>query len=76
LFPNPAHQAVQISIQNSPETIENIIIHDLLGKKVIAIDNIASSQTSIDVSTLAKGVYLVEITTENHFKQIKKLVIK
>jgi uncharacterized repeat protein (TIGR01451 family) len=76
LFPNPTTNLVQVTITNSPETIDNITIYDVLGKNVMTITAIASNQKTIDASTLAKGIYLVEITTEHHFKQIKKLIVQ
>lgn len=76
LYPNPANSLVQITLQNTNEIIENIAVYDILGKKISLLSNIASNQSVIDVSTLSKGVYLVEILTENHLRQIKKLVIQ
>ncbi len=76
LYPNPTSNLVQITITNSPETIDHITIYDVLGKNVMSISAVASNQKTIDASTLAKGVYLVEITTEHHFKQIKKLIVQ
>jgi hypothetical protein len=67
---------VQVTITNSPETIDTITIYDVLGKNVMFISAIASNQKTIDASALAKGIYLVEITTEHHFKQIKKLIVQ
>ena len=76
LFPNPTNNLVQITITNSPETIDQITVYDVLGKNVMSISAINSSQITIDASTLAKGIYLVEITTEHHLKQIKKLIVQ
>ncbi len=76
LFPNPTTNLVQVTITNSPETIDTITIYDVLGKNVMFISAIASNQKTIDASALAKGIYLVEITTEHHFKQIKKLIVQ
>ncbi len=76
LFPNPTTNLVQVTITNSPETIDTITIYDVLGKNVMSISAIASNQKTIDASTLAKGIYLVEITTEHHLKQIKKLIVQ
>ena len=76
LYPNPANTLVQITLQNTAEIIEDITVYDILGKRVNQISNVASNQSTIDVSPLSKGVYLVEISTENHLKQIKKLIIQ
>ncbi|MGV3695691.1 DUF7619 domain-containing protein [Flavobacterium sp.] len=76
LYPNPAKNTVNIALQNSTEIIGEITIFDIMGKKVHQVSNVASNQLTIDVGNLSKGMYLVEITTENHLKQIKKLIIQ
>jgi hypothetical protein len=76
IYPNPAHNLVQINLQNTSETLNSIRLYDVLGKTITSMENIAASQTSIDVSNLSKGVYLIEITSEHNLKQIKKLIIE
>jgi hypothetical protein len=76
IYPNPAHNVVQINLQNTSETLTSIKIFDVLGKTINSIDNIKANQTSIDVSNLSKGVYLLELTSEHNLKQIKKLIIE
>ncbi|MCF6131091.1 DUF7619 domain-containing protein [Flavobacterium wongokense] len=76
LYPNPTHNLVQVALNNSTEIIESIMIYDILGKTVSLTSNVASNQSTIDVSNLSKGVYLVEVSTQTHLKQIKKLIIQ
>ena len=76
IYPNPAHNLVQINLQNTSETLSSIRIYDVLGKNINSLENIATSQVSMDVSNLSTGVYLVEITSEHNLKQIKKLIIE
>jgi uncharacterized repeat protein (TIGR01451 family) len=76
LYPNPASQFINISLNNTSEIIDNVIIYDVLGKIIKEVKSIASNSTTIDTSSLSKGIYLLEITTENGLKQNKKLVIK
>ena len=75
LYPNPAKGIVHIT-QNSNQIIENIHFYDVTGKTIKSILNVNNFQTNIDISALAKGIYFVEITAENHIKQTKKLIIK
>lgn len=75
LNPNPTSQFVYIVLNTRSETIENVIIYDILGKIIKEVKHIASNNAKIDTSSLSKGIYLVEITTENGLKQNKKLVI-
>ena len=76
LFPNPASNSVQINLQNTSETIDTILINDVLGKNIKTLTNVSSNQNIIDVADLSQGVYLVTITTENNLKLVKKLVIE
>jgi hypothetical protein len=76
IYPNPAHNVVQINLQNTSETLTSIKLFDVLGKTINSIENIKANQTTIDVSNLSKGVYLLELTSEHNLKQIKKLIIE
>jgi hypothetical protein len=75
VYPNPANSFVQISLQHTTESIQNITIYDVLGKSIKVVKNSASNEINIDVSDLSKGVYLLEVTTDSNLKLTKKLVI-
>ena len=75
LYPNPSNGMVQISILNSTETLNSVSLYDVVGKKVMAFDNINAAQSTLHVGSLAKGMYMVEIMTQNHERQTKKLVV-
>jgi Secretion system C-terminal sorting domain len=76
IYPNPSNDLVQISLNTTSETIDSIVIFDVLGKVVKSVETVNSNQTNIDVSELSSGVYMVEVATDNNLKQVKKLVIK
>jgi hypothetical protein len=76
VYPNPASTLVNVSLNNSSETISSVSIYDLLGKKVIDNNAINSNQVIINTSSLSKGVYLIEITSDSTIKLIKKLIIQ
>ena len=76
IYPNPATDLVQISLNTNSGNIESIVIFDVLGKVVKKVEDVNSNQTNINVSELSSGVYMIEVTTENKLKQVKKLVIK
>jgi len=75
LYPNPAHGNVQITTSVN-ETIAAIVFYDISGKAVTRISNLSITQTTVDISALAKGVYFVEITTGTNLKQVKKLIVQ
>lgn len=76
VYPNPANGAVQVQLQNTGENLESIVLYDLVGKVITKLENISSAQSTIDISAFAQGIYLLEVTTENKLKLVKKLVIK
>ncbi|MBC7640901.1 MAG: T9SS type A sorting domain-containing protein, partial [Flavobacterium sp.] len=76
IYPNPASKFVQVNLQNAIENIQHISVNDVLGKLVKQFNNLSTKQATIDVSELEKGIYLLEITTENNLKKIKKLIIE
>jgi hypothetical protein len=48
----------------------------MLGKAVKTIVVTTTSSVSVDVSDVSKGMYLLEIISENNLKIIKKLIIQ
>lgn len=76
LSPNPANESVNIQLQNTTETISLVTITDIVGKTIRNVESNSGNQMNVDVSDLSKGIYLIEITTANHSKTTKKLVMK
>ncbi|TDP58691.1 DUF7619 domain-containing protein [Flavobacterium dankookense] len=75
VYPNPARDVVTISNMGT-EGISQITIYEVSGKKVFSQTKSFDALTTINVSDFAKGIYLVEIVSENKVKLTKKLVIK
>jgi hypothetical protein len=67
VYPNPSNGLVNIS---SSQNIAAVRIIDITGKSVVE-----TNQTKIDVSTLNKGIYFVEVTLENGAKSTKRLLV-
>lgn len=76
LYPNPSHSSIQVSLQNTTETIDRVSITDVSGKNIRNLKSTSVSQLTIDVSELSKGMYFVEIITQNGLKLTKKLIKK
>lgn len=76
LYPNPSNNNITIHNNNSVEKITKIAIYDISGKMIYSLNNSDSSSISIDVSYFSKGMYFVELVTDNNAKIIKKLLIK
>ncbi len=73
LYPNPVHSTVYLKVD---KLINNgtIVITDLYGKQ-LKQQSLSFGINTIDVSNLAKGMYLVSIITENG-KQTQKMVVE
>ena len=76
-YPNPVSDGVTVSLKNNTNSISNIAVYDVLGK-LIFTQKPASAITAetIDLSSVSKGMYLLEVTTDNNLKVIKKLIVK
>lgn len=59
IFPNPTQNILNIQTQ---ETIKVVSIYDMIGKNVSTIQ---ITSNSLDVSNLAKGVYMMKVINEN-----------
>jgi uncharacterized repeat protein (TIGR01451 family) len=59
IFPNPTQNILNIQ---SEETIKEVSVYDMLGKKIKVIQ---LSNTTLNVSNLAKGMYLIKMIGEN-----------
>jgi len=70
LTPNPTTGILNLQTPNS--TIENITVYDVLGKPVLQQNN---NLTTIDLSHLQNGMYLVKVTGNNGGTVVKKVVL-
>ncbi len=61
IYPNPASGLVQVKYSS---TITAVAVYDLSGQLVYSANN-ATSVLSVDCSDFARGVYTVQLTTEN-----------
>ena len=68
MYPNPASSVLNIAASGNNE-IKNTVIYSLAGQKVIE-----TTATSINVSALSSGIYIVKSTTANGASYSQKLV--
>lgn len=67
-YPNPVTNN-QLNIRSS-ESVDKVVIYDILGKEVLNISPNAISP-KVDMSRLTSGVYLVNVTINGNSKTIK-----
>ena len=69
-YPNPTNDKLNLSaVQN----IEKVALYNILGQKVIEMD-VDTTQTQVEVSQLASGAYIMEVTVDGQkgtYKVIK-----
>jgi len=70
-FPNPATSTVQIK---ADENIDQLVIRDMAGRVVLTQSNLSSNET-INVANLPKGLFLLECRS-SELVTVKKLMLK
>jgi uncharacterized repeat protein (TIGR01451 family) len=76
-YPNPVTDVVTVSLKNNGNSISNIAVYDVLGKLIFAKKPASAMTTeTVDLSSVSKGLYLLEVTTDNNLKVVKKLMVK
>lgn len=74
-YPNPANNTVTIALKETGNG--TVVLTDLAGKVVLSSNsNFNNGQTTLDISALQSGVYVVNITMENGMTSQLNLVKK
>ncbi|MBO9154219.1 PKD domain-containing protein [Chitinophaga sp. GCM10012297] len=76
IYPNPVSTQLRVEINLPSPTFVTIQIFSIGGRKEmeISLGNIQNVQRFIDVSGLADGLYVLYVTDNKHFKEMKKFV--
>jgi len=70
-YPNPTNGKVTIQLKRNGHALENVVVRDLLGHKVISLPEVNQKQLIMDVSHLVPGFYLI---TANDLYTTKVLI--
>ncbi|MCX6208280.1 MAG: T9SS type A sorting domain-containing protein, partial [Bacteroidetes bacterium] len=73
LYPNPAHSTINLTVKTLVGS-GSIVVTDLYGKTVKQ-QALSMGTNTINISSLAKGMYLVSVITETG-KQTQKVVVE
>jgi hypothetical protein len=71
VYPNPVNDG-RVYISSNNNTDKEILIYDLLGKKVLQT---VISNKELNISNLNPGVYIIRISEENQ-SATRKLIVK
>jgi hypothetical protein len=75
--PNPATNLITITNSTALEKISKVSVYDITGKMIYTLnDHNTFNAITIDVSHFAKGIYLIELTSDVNSKITKKLILK
>ena len=75
LYPNPATQTVNITVA-SASGAANVSVFDINGRVIITKEISLDNTTTLDISQVTSGVYLVQVTAQEGFTKTTKLIIK
>lgn len=75
-YPNPAKDLLTVAVKDHNVSISEIIIYDLTGKMILNQKSKTGLTEVLDVSNLSGGLYLLEVTTNDDKKMIKKLLVE
>ncbi len=71
LFPNPVKSTLYFE---NLKDVDRIVISNMVGQQMLVSKNISGETTSMNVSSLSKGIYMVTIYDKNGKTGIKKIV--
>jgi hypothetical protein len=74
VFPNPA--TTSFEVDHPGINLKGIYLIDMLGRKVLEVSDFTNEKTSVNVEGLAKGIYDVEIVSENGEVINKKILVE
>jgi hypothetical protein len=75
LYPNPSKDVVYIVVENTTDVnIAQVKVYDIYGRLLRTTNNIGETQTEIDLSGLAAGIYYVRCSLDNGELKTKRIV--
>lgn len=77
IYPNPTAGKLRISLPELKNSTAKIEVFDLLGRTTFSKEysGIGSSDLQLDLSSLAKGNYILKVSNDNHFTT-KKITLQ
>ena len=75
MYPNPSNGMVMLDFGSYFTEIKSIAIITIQGKTLKNISSVKTQAITFSTNTFAKGLYFVEITSNNNTQSIKKLII-
>jgi hypothetical protein len=74
IYPNPSSNILNIDLSSANEEVKSISIVDITGKLIQTIDVLENTYISLNVSSLASGLYHIKISSASN--SIVRQVVK
>ncbi|MGP8214946.1 MAG: SBBP repeat-containing protein [Bacteroidia bacterium] len=71
IYPNPANERLNIVISNAKAETKSISIVDVTGREVYSEPPMMNSELSMNIGSLATGIYFVKVTTNTSSNVVK-----
>lgn len=72
LFPNPAQNQITLKLTDANnQNISEVYVTDLVGKKILELKNLKTTEMTINTSQLSNGLYLLSVKSGNTYSQLK-----
>ncbi|MEI9944339.1 MAG: T9SS type A sorting domain-containing protein [Chitinophagaceae bacterium] len=72
LYPNPASSSIRLQLKDDLQTANGITVYDVVGKiNVPSVKKINDGDYELNVSSLPKGIYIIEAKTVSGIKTFK-----
>jgi len=75
MYPNPASGSTLNVIVNDPAQVENFMIINGSGQ-IVKAEKLTTRNSTVDISNLNTGIYIVKIAYKNSSYQMEKLIVK
>jgi hypothetical protein len=77
VYPNPASEKITVQLKNKNDGITLIQIYDQLGR-IIQTERFSNALSTgiIELNNLSKGIYFIEVTSQNNLIGRKKMMVK
>ena len=73
VYPNPTQNIIYVKTNTDNTMIESVQFYDACGK-LLKTNVVNSFNTSLDISSLPKGVYVLKVILQNQLPQMVKII--
>ncbi|MCB0753984.1 MAG: T9SS type A sorting domain-containing protein [Flavobacteriales bacterium] len=74
VYPNPAIDQLIVNMSNASESVDGVVIRNMMGQIVSTISVQGQQRLEIEVASLTSGVYMIEFQNENSILGVQKFV--